>query len=310
MLPNQVQQQVHVYGLPDVSSFPPVLNFPMMKFHDFIMGILCVGIAQTLSCSKAISKRVSKQPHTMQQETINKLKIRDFYRRAVGQGDIAFADELLADEYLQHSTSVKAGKAGLLEALHYMKQMPKPATTIPPFLRLIAEGDYVVTNLSFEWGGSQKIVVDIFRFENGKVAEHWDAVQDQPATTLNGHAMMGGPPPTEDQSSVEENKKIVEKCYKQVFINREVDALPDFVAADLIQHTPEITNGLAALTDYLSQNPDEVAIETVHRTIADGDFVVVQSTGRVSQKPTMFYDIFRLSEKKIVEQWRVKQFLP
>ena len=134
----------------------------------------------------------------MQQHEINKSIIRDFYRRAVGQGDIAFAEEIISDEYIQHSMQVKPGKAGLLEALRYMKQMPKPATITAPFMRLIAEGEYVVTNMSFGWGGKQKIVVDLFRFENEKVAEHWDAIQDQPETSRNTNAMMDGPLPEGD----------------------------------------------------------------------------------------------------------------
>ena len=70
----------------------------------------------------------------MQQEVINKAIIRDFYRRVVGQGDLAFAEEIIADEYIQHSSSVKPGKAGLMEALSYMKQLPKPtihSQTVP-----------------------------------------------------------------------------------------------------------------------------------------------------------------------------------
>jgi predicted SnoaL-like aldol condensation-catalyzing enzyme len=121
------------------------------------------------------------------QTNIHKSLIRDFYRRAVNQGDLAFADQLIADNYIQHSPALKPGKGGLMEALQLMKQMPKPAATSTPFFRLIAEGDFVVTNLSFDWGGKQKVVVDLFRFENGKVIEHWDAVQDEPATSANGH---------------------------------------------------------------------------------------------------------------------------
>ena len=239
----------------------------------------------------------------MQQEAKNKAIILDFYRRAVGQGDIAFAEEIIAEDYIQHSKTVKPGKVGLLEALTYMKQMPKPATTTQPFMRLIAEGDYVVTNMSFGWGDKQKAVVDIFRFQNGKVAEHWDAMQDESETTLNGNALMDGPMPLIDAALTAPNRQIVSNFYKQVFLNKQADKLPNFVSPDLIQHIPEIANGLSGLRDYLQQKPGQHSIEKIHRIIGEGDFVVVQSEG----KARMFYDIFRLDNGKIVEMWGVRQ---
>ncbi|WP_020601866.1 nuclear transport factor 2 family protein [Spirosoma spitsbergense] len=243
----------------------------------------------------------------MQQESINKAIVRDFYRRAVSQGDLAFAEEIIANDYIQHSLAVKPGKAGLLEALGYMKQMPKPATPAKPFLRLIAEGDYVVTNMSFDWGGKQKVVVDLFRLQDGKVAEHWDAMQDEPESTVNGNSMMDGSLPVDDDKQTFTNKKLVRTLYEQVFINRDTNTCHDLVATDLIQHIPEVSNGLVGLMDYLRQQPDQWSVEKVHHIIGEGDFVVVQSSGRWEQKPTMFYDVVRLSDGKVVEQWGVRQ---
>ena len=240
----------------------------------------------------------------MQKETLNKSLIRDFYRRAVAQGDIAFAEQLISDTYIQHSSALKPGKAGVLEALNVMKQMPKPIATATPFMRLIAEADYVVTNLSFDWEGKQKVVVDLFRFENGQVAEHWDAVQDQPETTANGNAMMDGALPTEDTALTATNKKIALDFYQRIFVDRQVQALPEFVAADLIQHNSDIANGLDGLYTYL--HSPTLTISTIHRAISEGNFVVIQAEGQLARKPTMVYEIFRFDQGKIVEQWTVK----
>ncbi|GAB4041704.1 nuclear transport factor 2 family protein [Spirosoma gilvum] len=246
----------------------------------------------------------------MEKETIHKSIIRDFYRRAVGESDIAFAEQIIADEYNQHSPTVKPGKAGLLEALTYMKQMPKPPAspnTSTPFMRLIAEGDYVVTNMSFSWAGKQKAVIDLFRFQNGQVIEHWDAMADQPEISLNGHPLMDGPQPSGTAAVAVENKTLVADFMQQVFINHRVEKLPDFVADDLKQHRPEIANGLSGLKTYLQEQPAQQTVENVLRIIAEGDFVVVQSSGMWQQKPTVFYDVFRLAGKRIVEHWGLKQ---
>ncbi|MGA0555925.1 nuclear transport factor 2 family protein [Larkinella sp. VNQ87] len=246
----------------------------------------------------------------MQQIELNKAIVRDFYRRVLANGDLAYAEQITADDYIQHSPTVKPGKAGLLEALRYMSQLPKPASPAKPFLRLIAEGEYVVTNLSFVLGGQPKAVVDLFRLRNGQMVEHWDAIEDQPETSPNGHPMLNGATEIEDHAMTERNKDIVGRFFQPVFIEHRFDWLADFVAPELMQHHPEIANGLDGLQKYLSEKNDRLTVQTVLRTIAEGNFVVVQSAGQFLQKPATFYDIFRLLNEKIVEQWSVKQVMP
>ncbi|QIP14453.1 SnoaL-like domain-containing protein [Spirosoma aureum] len=246
----------------------------------------------------------------MDQHSINKTLIRDFYRRALGQGDIDFARAIVADGYIQHSSMGKPDKAGLLESLEAFGKMPKPVTTSKPFMRLLAEGDYVVTNMSFGWGDSQKVVVDLFRFENGQVIEHWDAIQDQPESTHNGNAMMDGAVEADTTEPTETNKAVVADYYQRVLIQRQTDRLADFVAVDLVQHNPEIANGTAGLLAYFSRGADDFSMNKVHRIIGEGNFVVVQAEGELAGKPTVFYDIFRLIGGEIVEQWAVSQAIP
>lgn len=245
----------------------------------------------------------------MEQHIVNKSIIRDFYRRVLGQGDIAFAEQILADDYIQHSPGVKSGKAGVMEALHALKQMPKPENPAKPFMRLIAEDDYVATNLCFAWGSKQKVVVDLFRVQAGKIAEHWDAVQDQPQRTLNGHPMMDGPVETEDADLTQTNKKMVEVFYERVFVQQQLEVLSDYVSPDLLQHHPDVENGLAGLKNYLERTGN-FSIHAIHRVIGEGNFAVVQSEGQLDQQPCVCYDVFRLSRGKIVEQWRVQQIIP
>ncbi|WP_420146490.1 nuclear transport factor 2 family protein [Spirosoma sp.] len=246
----------------------------------------------------------------MQQESINKSIILDFYRRAVGQGDIAFAEEIIAEDYIQHSPLVKPGKAGLLEALNYMKQMPKPAATSAPFMRLIAEGEYVVTNMCFEWDGKQKAVLDLFRLQDGKVSEHWDAMQDKPETSLNDNALMDGPMPLDDKLVTATNKEVARGFFQRIFDERNLDNLTDLVASDLVQHRPEIANGLAGLIIYWQKNRDVAESARLQRIIGEADFVVIQYDATLAGQAIMFYDVFRLSAGKIVEQWGLQQAIP
>jgi predicted SnoaL-like aldol condensation-catalyzing enzyme len=168
----------------------------------------------------------------------------------------------------------------------------------------------VVTNLRFDWEGQRKVVVDLFRLQDGKVAEHWDAVQDEPETTLNGHPMMDGPVEIEDLDLTQANKTTAAAFYQRVFIDQQPDALADFVGADLRQHCPEIANGIEGLRSYLLRQSGGFRINQMHRVIGEGNFVVIQSEGLLEQQPAVFYEVFRLREGKIVEQWRVSQRIP
>lgn len=243
----------------------------------------------------------------MQSTALNKSIIRDFYRRAIAGGDLDFANQIIANDYQNHSPMVKPGKAGLLEALNYLKQLPKPTTTAQPFMRLLAEGDYVVTNLSFELGGKPKAVVDLFRLRNGQLVEHWDATEDQPATSRNGNPMMDGPTESEDPDDTARNKSIVSEFFHAVFVDRNLDRLPNFVATDLVQHHPKIANGIDGLRQSLQEKTADFKVRNVLQIIGEGNFVVVHSEGTYDQKPSLSFDIFRLSNGKIVEHWSVRQ---
>lgn len=246
----------------------------------------------------------------MQQEQTNKTIIRDFYRRAVGQGDIAWAETIIANDYIQHSTYVKPGKRGLLESLEQLKQMPKPVSTTPPFMRLIAEGDMVVTNMSFSWGGKQKAVVDVFRLKDGKIAEHWDVMQDQPDYSRNGRALLDGPQPAEAPEQTGSNKALVAQLYPNVFVGT-LGAVPlEGIDQEVQQHCPDIADGWEGLRAYLREPTNRPVVDTVHRLIAEGNFVVVHAEGRQHNQAVALVDIFRMQEGKIVEQWRIKQVLP
>ncbi len=242
----------------------------------------------------------------MKDLSFHKSVIRDFYRRALGQGDTAFVEQFVADDYVHHGPAANTGKAEVLAAVRYMGQLPKPADPPKPFLRLIAEDDYVVTNLAFEWAGTPKVVIDLFRFRDGKLVEHWDAIEDQPATTPSGRPVMDGPQAPEDLPLTVANKAVVEAFYRRVVTGGELAALPEFVAPDLMQHNPRIADGIGGLRDYLHGQAGALAGRRVRRVVGEGNFVTIQAEGGPGEKPGMHYDVFRLHAGKIVEQWGVR----
>ena len=119
----------------------------------------------------------------------NKQSAIEFYRIAY-LGDPARAvEEYVGDEYIQHNPLVADGKQAFID---YFSEMGRdyPSKSIE-FVRAVAEGELVALHTHQTWpGGDEYVTMDFFRFdENGKIVEHWDAIQEVPGETRNGNPM-------------------------------------------------------------------------------------------------------------------------
>lgn len=120
----------------------------------------------------------------------NKEKAIAFYRMAY-KGNPAKAVELyVGEEYIQHNPDVADGTQGFIEYFERM-QREYPDKSIE-FVRCIAEDDLVALHTHQVWpGNDQYITMDFFRFdENGKICEHWDAIQQIPEHSANPNTMF------------------------------------------------------------------------------------------------------------------------
>ena len=112
-----------------------------------------------------------------------------FYKMAY-EGDPKRAVELyLGDEYIQHNPDVANGLDGFIQYFDRM-QDEYPDKSIE-FVRCIAEGDLVALHTHQTWpGNDQYVTMDFFRFDaNGKICEHWDAIQQIPKESKNDNTM-------------------------------------------------------------------------------------------------------------------------
>jgi predicted SnoaL-like aldol condensation-catalyzing enzyme len=71
-------------------------------------------------------------------------------------------------------------------------EMDKVAQIHQDIRRIFAEGDLAVVQslLTFSPRDRGIAAVDILRFEDGKIVEHWDVQQPVPETSLNNNPMV------------------------------------------------------------------------------------------------------------------------
>ena len=122
----------------------------------------------------------------MSNEKENKETVKRFCKDVFVDHDFSNIDQYMRDDYIQHNADVPQGKAGFLQFFRdTFKAMPDFRYTLK---EIIAEGDLVWmyctttgTHTGGEWLGIKPTgnrldfnVVDMFRLQDGKIAEHWD----------------------------------------------------------------------------------------------------------------------------------------
>lgn len=98
--------------------------------------------------------------------------------------DASAVERLYARNYIQHNPNIPQGRdalaalvAGLSQAVYYEPGL------------MVAEGDLVAIHGRIRgWTDAPQVVVDLFRIEDGRLAEHWDVLQNE----VPANAALGG----------------------------------------------------------------------------------------------------------------------
>lgn len=107
----------------------------------------------------------------------NKEVIKAFYQEFFNDHVIEAADQYVKADYIQHNPGVGQGREALKQAFAD-KFVIDPASHLN-IQMMIEENDMVAVYLhNVDTQGNTKCrVVDIYRLQDGKLAEHWDVLQ-------------------------------------------------------------------------------------------------------------------------------------
>ena len=95
-------------------------------------------------------------------------------------GDVAVAEASALPSYKQHNLNFGDGRDAFVAAVKGLQEAPVKTTL--KTVRSFEDGEYVVLHSIVNFAGSgDQVALDVFRFEDDTIAEHWDIIEEIPA---------------------------------------------------------------------------------------------------------------------------------
>ena len=112
--------------------------------------------------------------------TRNKAVVRDFYTTVLIGRDVEAAPRFLRPDYIQHNPQVPTGLKGFMDTFRERFAQKLPPDYKRELLNVIGDNEMVVVYVRQTWTGRdgqhhQALGFDMFRVQDGMIAEHWDA---------------------------------------------------------------------------------------------------------------------------------------
>ncbi len=214
------------------------------------------------------------------------------------------------EKYIQHNLGVADGLAGFGAVL----ANPPAGGFKAEVVRSFQDGDYAILHTKYDFFGP-KVGFDIFRFEDGKIVEHWDNLTPITPPNASGRTQLDGTTEITDRDKTEENKAIVKGFINDVLLNGKGEKTTDYIStSEYLQHNSSVADGLegfGAAMKYFAENNLIMEYTKLHMVFGEGNFVLAVSEGKFGTGDHVaYYDLFRLDEGKIVEHWDVIQTIP
>jgi predicted SnoaL-like aldol condensation-catalyzing enzyme len=110
----------------------------------------------------------------------NKALVRDFYTTVLIERNIDAAPRFLRTDYIQHNPQVPTGLKGFMDTFRERFAQKMPSDYKRELLNVVGDNDMVVVYVRQTWTGRdgqhhQALGFDMFRVQDGMIAEHWDA---------------------------------------------------------------------------------------------------------------------------------------
>lgn len=242
----------------------------------------------------------------------NKAFVIEAMTETLVNGNVDAVDEYFAPTYIQHNPDVPSGTEAFKGLVGRLSQGEGLKAE---FARVIGDGDMVAVHARYTGFGPKPVIAfDVYRIENGKIAEHWDNLIPEAAPNPSGRTQIDGVTEITDLDKTEANKAKVTEFLTRSMINHEQVDITQYISpVTYIQHNPMVADGLEGFGTFMAEMRQKgitMEYSKVHKVIGEGNFVLTMSEGALGGEPQAFYDLFRLEDGLIVEHWDVIAPMP
>ncbi|MEM9885642.1 MAG: nuclear transport factor 2 family protein [Bacteroidota bacterium] len=267
-----------------------------------------------VSCGMSQSKTIS-EVNSINAATMGNKEIVGTFLGAVLRDDPETMRKLANADYIQHNPFLPTGLEPFIQMLPVLQENETTAENI----RILQDGNYVFMHNIWRnakpFGADEMVSFDIIRIdENGKVAEHWDAMTTLVKETANGRTQTDGPTEVQDKDKTDVNKALAKALVEDVLMGKNPNKITDYISAETYhQHNPGIKDGLQGIVEaveYLTSQNNMFQYTKIHKVLGEGNFVLTVSEGQWNNTNNVFYDLFRIENDKVVEHWDVIQPIP
>ncbi len=274
----------------------------------FVLAVLLA------SCGKSKTKQTSEN-NLSKQKTMNNKEIVGTFLSAVAKQDAETMRQYANTDYIQHNPFVPTGLEPFIGMLPILKEHGTYAENV----RMFQDGNYVFMHNIWKnakpFGADEMVAFDIIRVDqNGKVAEHWDAMTELVKVTASGRTQTDGPTTALDLDKTEANKALAKAMVEDILMGKNPSKIAEYISAEQYdQHNPGIKDGLSGIieaVESLTSKNNMFKYTKIHKVLGEGNFVLTVSEGEWSGTNNVFYDLLRFENGKAVEHWDVIQPIP
>ena len=279
------------------------------------LSIIVLSLAGLLASCDSVQTQSTNETNPSKATTMTKKETVGTFLGAVLKGDTTTMRALANADYIQHNPFIPTGLEPFIDMLPILQENGTTAENI----RMFQDGNYIFMHNIWRnakpFGADEMVSFDIIRLDdNGKVAEHWDAMTPLVSETASGRSQTDGPTTVEDLDKTEANKALAKSMVEDILMGKNPDKITDYISSEQYdQHNPGIKDGLAGITEaveYLMSQNNMFQYTKIHKVLGEGNFVLTVSEGLWNGTNNVFYDLLRFEKGKAVEHWDVIQPIP
>lgn len=294
------------------------------------------GFAVTLMALVAATAGSAAQPASSPRmtpgEQQNLKLVNEWIRVVIQAGHVELVEKYMTPDYIQHDPVISTGREAFVKDFGGRPPTePLPETApMPSRVLTFAKGPYVFGVFDREAKDQSGATYpytsfDLFRVENGKVAEHWGGRPTFREVPLTEPVVPGvGPRPLKPRNSAEEQRTedIATVLFKDILQYGHLELAEKVIAPGYIQHNPNVPTGRKGFVEFFSRfakpEPIRAQWKDEPELIITSGNIVVYMFKRFSADPSdpsqiykwNWFDVVRVENGMIQEHWDSAKKIP